>query len=167
MAIQDKLTIPPELLRGLEAPGDNIPRTAVMTGCPVAIVRQRLRSAQLRPTRQRILLGWLLFAKGNRHLSAEDLFEESRAARAYLSLATVYNTLNQFSDVGLLRKVAHVGGKTIYDTNPDSHHHFLVENDGTVIDIPHPSIGLGAIPEPPPGYRIVDVDVVIHLRKKA
>jgi Fur family iron response transcriptional regulator len=158
--------VPQELLRGLEAPRQSAASSTGQAVCPIARIRQSLNSANLRPTRQRMLLGWLLFARGHRHLSAEELFEEARAARAFLSLATVYNTLNQFSEAGLLRKVANVGGRAIFDTNPDIHHHFLVEHDGSVIDIPPSTISLGTIPEPPPGYRIVDVDVVVRLRKK-
>ncbi len=158
--------VPQELLRGLEASRQSTASSTGQAACPIARIRQSLNSANLRPTRQRMLLGWLLFAKGHRHLSAEELFEEARAARAFLSLATVYNTLNQFSEAGLLRKVTNVGGRAVFDTNPNFHHHFLCQHDGSVIDIPPSAIGLGAIPEPPPGYRIVDVEVVVRLRKK-
>ena len=75
-------------------------------GCPWHHVRAMLRKVGLRPTRQRMELGWLLFSKGDRHLTAEMLFEEASSARVPVSLATVYNTLNQFTDVGLLRQVA-------------------------------------------------------------
>lgn len=134
--------------------------------CPIAGLRDRLRAKGLRPTRQRMLLGWLLFSKGDRHISADDLYIESQAARAYLSVATVYNTLNQFSEAGLLRKVVTVGERTVFDTNTGDHHHFLVEGEGTVLDIHEDRIELGRLPEPPPGYRIVGVDVVIRIEKE-
>ena len=94
---------------------------------PVADVRTMLRKVGLRPTRQRMALGWILFAKGDRHLTAEMLFEEASKARVPVSLATVYNTLNQFTEVGLLRQVAVDGSKTYFDTNVSDHHHFFVE----------------------------------------
>lgn len=72
-------------------------------GCPFHDVRQKLRRVGLRPTRQRVSLGWLLFAKGDRHVSAEILYEEAMKARVPVSLATVYNTLHQFTEAGLLR----------------------------------------------------------------
>ena len=75
-------------------------------GCPWHDVRAMLRKVGLRPTRQRMELGWLLFSKGDRHLTAEMLFEEASNARVPVSLATVYNTLNQLTDAGLLRQVS-------------------------------------------------------------
>ena len=77
-----------------------------LAGCPVHVLREKLRAVGLRPTRQRTSLGWLLFAKGDRHISAEILFEEAMRARVPVSLATVYNTLHQFTQAGLLRELA-------------------------------------------------------------
>ena len=76
-----------------------------------------LRQAGLRPTRQRLALAELLFARGNRHLSAESLHEEALLQRVPVSLATIYNTLHQFTGAGLLREVAVDGSKTYFDTN--------------------------------------------------
>jgi Fur family iron response transcriptional regulator len=157
--------VPSELLRGFAPPEGVVVSTPAAAACPVAGLRDRLRQAGLRPTRQRMLLGWLLFGKGDRHISAEALFQESQAARAYLSIATVYNTLNQFSDAGLLRKVATVGERTVFDTNTGDHHHFLVEHEGMVFDIPDESIALAGLPKAPPGYRVVGVDVVVRIEK--
>lgn len=155
--------IPAELLRG-QGPEAH---QGGAVGCPVARLRERLRRAGLRPTRQRMLLGWLLFAGGNRHVSAESLFQESQAARSHLSLATVYNTLGQFSDAGLLRKVAAFGERAIYDTHIGDHHHFLVEGEGTVFDIPEDTLTIDNLPPPPAGYRVAGVDVVVRLERVA
>jgi len=65
----------------------------------------RLASAGLRPTRQRLALTELVFGRGERHLSAEDLHAEAIRAKVPVSLATVYNTLRRFTDCGLLREV--------------------------------------------------------------
>jgi Fur family iron response transcriptional regulator len=134
-------------------------------GCPVARLRQRLRDAGLRPTRQRMLLGWLLFGKGERHVSAELLFQEVNRVRASLSLATVYNTLNQFRDAGLLRQVNAGGTRAIYDTDTGDHHHFVVERDGTILDLPASAVTIGSLPDAPKGYRVVGVDVVVRLER--
>ena len=77
-----------------------------LTGCPWHDVKSMLRDVGLRPTRQRMALGWILFGKGDRHVTAEMLYEEATKAKVPVSLATVYNTLHQFTDVGLLRQVA-------------------------------------------------------------
>ena len=99
-------------------------------------VRTRLTSVGLRPTRQRLALAELLFSKGDRHVSAEGLHEEAIQQRVPVSLATVYNTLHQFTEAGLLREVAVDGSKTYFDTNLSDHHHYFIEGDNQVVDIP-------------------------------
>jgi len=130
-------------------------------------VRSRLRDVGLRPTRQRVALAEILFSHGHRHLSAEDLHAEALAAKVPVSLATVYNTLNQFTGAGLLREVAVEGTRTYFDTNTDDHHHFYVENENRVFDIPGAHVAIGELPPPPDGMEIVRVDVVVRLRPKA
>ena len=99
-------------------------------GCPLSDLRDRLRRAGLRPTRQRLSLGWLLFGRGDRHLTAEMLYDEAMRAKVPVSLATVYNTLHQFTEAGLLRQLAVDGSKAYFDTNPSEHHHFFLEEEG-------------------------------------
>ena len=130
-------------------------------------VESRLREADLRPTRQRVALANLLFAKGDRHLTAEDLHEEARAARIPVSLATVYNSLHQFTSAGLLRIVAAEGSRTYFDTNVSDHHHFIIEGDNTVIDIDEGRVTVNNLPEPPEGMEIAHVDVIVRLRRKS
>ncbi|MDR6954923.1 Fur family iron response transcriptional regulator [Ancylobacter sp. 3268] len=139
---------------------------ASRTGCPFHDVRHMLRDVGLRPTRQRLALGWLLFAKGDRHVSAEILHEEAIKARFPVSLATVYNTLHQFTEVGLLRELAIDGSKTYFDTNPSDHHHFFMEGENHLLDIPSAAVEVERVPEPPEGYEIARVDVVVRLRPK-
>ncbi|WP_434054571.1 MAG: Fur family transcriptional regulator [Roseibium sp.] len=126
-----------------------------------------LRTAGLRPTRQRVSLAELLYSKGDRHISAELLHEEAVAADVPVSLATVYNTLHQFTEAGLLREVAIDGNKTYFDTNVSDHHHFFIEGENRVIDIPGEGVGINAIPEAPEGMEIVRVDVVVRVREKS
>lgn len=127
---------------------------------------QRVRDAGLRPTRQRLALADLLFAKGDRHLSAEELHEEAVAAGVPVSLATVYNALHQFTDAGLLRILAVEGAKTYFDTNTSDHHHFFVEGENRIFDIMSGPVRITALPEPPEGMEIVNVDIVVRLRPK-
>jgi Fur family iron response transcriptional regulator len=129
-------------------------------------VRTLLRDAGLRPTRQRVALGDILYGRGHRHVSAEQLHEEALAARVPVSLATVYNTLHQFTEAGLLREVAIEGNKTYFDTNVSNHHHFYVEGENLVFDIPGDGVAIGAVPEAPEGMEVVRVDVVVRLRPK-
>jgi Fur family transcriptional regulator, iron response regulator len=136
-------------------------------GCPFNDLRQKLRRVGLRPTRQRVSLGWLLFAKGDRHVSAELLFDEATRARVPVSLATVYNTLHQFTEAGLLRELVIDGAKTYFDTDTSQHHHFVVDGENTVIDIPGSQIVLPNVPEVPEGFEVARIDVVVRLRRKS
>ncbi len=147
-------------------PGQTAPFHGLQ-GCPVHDLRTKLRQAGLRPTRQRVALGWLLFAKGDRHITAEKLYEEANAARVPISLATVYNTLHQFTEVGLLREIAVDGSKTYFDTNVLNHHHFLVEGTNALVDIPDSHISVGLLPEAPEGMEVTRVDVIVRLARKS
>ena len=137
-----------------------------LTGCPWHDVKSKLRDVGLRPTRQRMALGWILFAKGDRHVTAEMLYEEATRAKVPVSLATVYNTLHQFTEVGLLRQVAVDGSKAYFDTNNSEHHHFFVEDQNDLMDIPSTDVVVGKAPVPPEGYEIARIDVVVRLRRK-
>jgi Fur family iron response transcriptional regulator len=124
-----------------------------------------LRKAGLRPTRQRMVLGRLLFGSGDRHVTAEQLHAEVAAFGEHVSLATVYNTLHQFKRAGLVRELAIEGSKAYFDTNTSNHNHFLLESTGDLMDIPGDSIRVEGVPEPPQGMKITHVDVVIRLSK--
>jgi Fur family iron response transcriptional regulator len=137
-----------------------------LTGCPWHDVKSMLRSVGLRPTRQRMSLGWILFAKGDRHITAEMLYEEATKAKVPVSLATIYNTLHQFTEVGLLRQVAVEGSKAYFDTNASEHHHFFVEDANQLVDIPGAEVIVDKMPTAPEGYEISRIDVVVRLRKK-
>ena len=136
-------------------------------GCPVSQVRDRLRKAGLRPTRQRICLGWLLFGRGDRHVTADRLFEEAQNARVPVSLATVYNTLKQFTEARLVRQIAAEGRKTYFDTDLTDHHHFFLEGDKELVDAPGGLMRLAESPLVPEGYEIERVDVIVRLRKRS
>ena len=129
-------------------------------------IETRLRNVGLRPTRQRIALGDLLFAKGDRHLTVEELHEEAVAAGVPVSLATVYNTLHQFTEAGMIRVLAVESTKTYFDTNVSDHHHFFVEGENALVDIPNAEVMLDRLPTAPAGYEVARVDVVVRLKKK-
>nr|WP_293293730.1 Fur family transcriptional regulator [Oricola sp.] len=120
----------------------------------------------MRPTRQRVALAELLFAKGDRHLPAEELHGEALASGVSVSLATVYNTLHQFTEAGMLRILSVEGSRTYFDTNTSDHHHFYVEDEGEVLDVPVSDLTVKNLPEPPEGMEIANIDVVIRLRRK-
>lgn len=129
-------------------------------------LESRLRKSGLRPTRQRLALARLLFNGMDRHVSAEDLHREAVAARAGVSLATVYNTLNQFKSAGLLREVAIEGDRSYFDTNTSNHFHFFDENSGELSDVEADKIEVRGLPPLPAGTEITGMDVIVRIRKQ-
>ena len=125
--------------------------------------RDALKVVGLRPTRQRIELLHLLMSQGDRHVTAESLHLETRQSGISVSLATVYNTLNQFTDCGLLTRLAIEPGKTYFDTNNTEHHHFYDENLQTLTDVPFEAISCTRLPEPPEGKKVCGVDIVVRI----
>lgn len=132
-----------------------------------AQLRDRLHEAGLSATHQRLALGELIFGHGDRHLNAEQLRREAVAASIPVSLATIYNTLRQFSRAGLLREVMVDPTRSYFDTNLSEHHHFFHEEDGRLEDIPPGGLDVGDLPPPPSGTRIRSVDIIIRVGSEA
>lgn len=126
----------------------------------------KLRAVGLRPTRQRLGLAALLFGAEDRHVSAEELHEEAGAAGIRVSLATVYNTLHQFTELGLLRELSVDGARTYFDTNLGDHHHFFFEDDGKLMDIEGHTISVDGLPLPPDGAKLKRIDVVVRVSRR-
>ncbi|MCR9219314.1 MAG: transcriptional repressor [Alphaproteobacteria bacterium] len=134
---------------------------------PFADSLARLKEVGLRPTRQRLALAKLLFDAGDHHITAEQLHAAARSAGVKVSLATVYNTLHQFKDVGILREVVVEPGRSYFDTNVRPHHHFFHEGRGHLTDIPDEAVALTRLPDPPEGAEISRVDVIIRVNDRA
>ncbi len=137
------------------------PQLSSRQSCLTAV----LRMAGLRPTKQRVALAELLFAGSHRHVSAEALHLEAKNEQIGVSLATIYNTLHQFSQAGLVREINVDATKSYYDTNTSDHHHFYFEEENIVTDIPVDSIAITGLPDAPEGMEIANVDVVIRVKK--
>ena len=130
---------------------------------PYSQVINRLRSVDLRPTRQRIALARLLFDGADRHVTAEMLHAEAQEASIQVSLATVYNTLHQFTTVGLLREIVVDSQRCYFDTNTNDHHHFFFEGSNRLEDISGSNVVIYGLPDAPSGSTIKGVDVVVRL----
>jgi Fur family iron response transcriptional regulator len=129
-------------------------------------LEQKLREAGLRPTRQRLSLARLLFARGDRHVSAEQLHAEAAAARVSVSLATVYNTLNQFKSAGLLREIAIEGERSYFDTNTSNHFHFFDSAHQELMDFEADGVHVTGMPALPKGKTVDRIDVIVRLKDK-
>lgn len=129
--------------------------------------RSLLERYGLRATRQRLALARILFSKGNRHVTADSLAAEANALKMQTSLATVYNVLNLFAEVGIVRGLAVDGTKTIFDTNTSDHSHFYFDDTGQIEDLPLETMQIAQKVTPPEGYEIAKVDVIIRLRRRS
>jgi Fur family transcriptional regulator, iron response regulator len=127
---------------------------------------EKLRNSGLRPTQQRLALAELLFAKGDRHVCAEELHAEAVGANVPVSLATVYNTLNQFKSAGLLRELAIEGDRSYFDTNTSNHFHFFDNEKHELMDIVAEGVNVVGMPAIPAGKMIDRIDVIVRLRDK-
>jgi Fur family iron response transcriptional regulator len=133
------------------------------TPAPFAV--EKLRAAGLRPTRQRMELAAHLFRGDDCHVTAESLHDDVVASGIKVSLATVYNTLHQFTAAGLLRQVVVDAARGYFDTNTGDHQHFFLEDEGTLIDIPGEAIQVAGVPTPPAGMAVDRVDVVVRVKR--
>ena len=134
-----------------------------MDARPYSHVIETLRGASLRPTRQRIALAKLLFDDGHRHVTAEGLHADAQEAAIRVSLATVYNTLHQFTEAGLLREIVVDSQRCYFDTNTENHHHFFCEETNSLQDISGEDVVLSKLPAPPEGKSVKRVDIVVRI----
>ena len=122
-----------------------------------------LEKNNIRTTKQRMVLAKLLFEKGRRHISAEELFDEVKENDRKISLATIYNTQRQFTSLGLIREIVVDQNKSLYCTNNESHYHLYIEDEGKIVDIPTKNIDLN-ISSIPACLRLHDIDVIVRIR---
>jgi Fur family iron response transcriptional regulator len=132
---------------------------------PLSGVVKRLEETGLRPTRQRLALARLLFGGGDRHVTAEQLHAEAKANDVTVSLATVYNTLHQLTEVGLLRELVVSAGRSFFDTNVTEHYHFYAEADDLLYDIEEQDVELSSLPSAPQGFEVERVDIIVRVKE--
>ena len=125
-----------------------------------------LKSYGLKPTSQRGILSKLLFCGKDMHLCADDLKKLILKKGYKMSLATIYNNLQQFANVGLLQRRNVSNLKTYFDNNTSNHYHFYDEEKDTLIDIPTSSIKFNSLPKIPNNKKITSVELVININKK-
>lgn len=126
----------------------------------------RLRTAGLRPTRQRLAIATLLLDGRHRHVTADSIAEEISATGVRVAGATIYNVLKQFTAAGLLRRVMVRNDYSLFDTNTAHHHHFYRSDTDQLTDIPGDDVVMSRLPVAPDGSEILSVEVVVHLSPK-
>ena len=128
---------------------------------------QKLRSSNLRPTKQRLKICQFLFDREKTfHFTVESLNKKiNKNKDTKLSLATIYNTVEAFTNAGYLKEILTSKNKSYYDTNIKSHHHFYDEESKELTDIKYNQIKLSKVPVPPKGKKIKNLEVVIRIQK--
>lgn len=122
-----------------------------------------LKKSPLKATTQRLNLIKLLFRNGPAHFTAEEVYHEVNRKKIKVSLATIYNCLNQFKDNGIIKVVKTSSDKVYFDTNLRDHHHFYCQNSEQLIDIKEDYLTISKLPKLPKGKRFKSVDVVINI----
>ena len=124
---------------------------------------ERLRALDWRLTPQRRVIAEVM-GGDHVHLTAEEVLERARERLPEVSLATVYNALNELVSMGEVQQVDAGGGPTRYDPNiEDGHHHLVCLKCGELRDV-HPQ-GLDALELSRSqrfGYRIVNREVLFQ-----
>ena len=140
--------------------------SAIKVYDPMNIYHQAIKKIEgsgIRPTKQRRVLAKILFENGNRHVSADELFHDVKKEDRKISMATVYNTLKQFTSLGLVREIVVDQNKSLYCTNRKSHYHLYIEDEGKIVDIPTKNIDLN-IPSIPACLQLHNIDVIVRIR---
>ena len=127
------------------------------------IALKKIEESGIVPTKQRRILAKILFQNGNRHISAENLFDEVKKQDRKISMATIYNTLKQFTNLGLIREIVVDKNKSLYDTNNRPHYHLYIEDEGKIHDIPTDNINID-LPSVPACLTLHNIDIIVRVR---
>tara|TARA_Y100000590_G_scaffold363536_1_gene421266 strand:- start:893 stop:1309 length:417 start_codon:yes stop_codon:yes gene_type:complete len=126
---------------------------------------EKLRSAGLRPTKQRLQICRLLFDRNETfHFTISDISKTLKSQNyGKLSLATIYNTIHSFKKKGYLKEISINSDKSYFDTNTSNHHHFLDEKTNELVDLPINDVGDVKIKKSLPGKKIKSIEVLVKV----
>ena len=122
-----------------------------------------LETSPLKVTDQRIAMIKLLFVNGAAHFTAEDIYEIVNKKRIKISLATIYNCLNQFKECGIIKAIKVSSDKIYFDTNLEDHHHFFCIKSSKLIDVETSKVRISKLPKLPEGKKFKSVEVIINI----
>ena len=112
-----------------------------------------LKKSPLKVTTQRTRLIEILFKNGDNHFTAEDVHKEVNKNKYNISLATIYNCLNQFTKHEILKSVRMSSDKVYFDTNTEGHHHFFCKSTEKLSDIKYSDVKITNLPKIPKGKK--------------
>ena len=123
------------------------------------------RDLNVTPTKQRVDLAQIIFAK-KQHFTAADLINLTDKNKLNISMATVYNTLSLLEDKGMLKTINIDNELKFYDTNLDNHHHLYNTTMSTLTDIAHDKVTFAELPELPKTLEIESTELLIKVKNK-
>jgi Fur family iron response transcriptional regulator len=123
------------------------------------------RDLNVTPTKQRLDLAKLIFAK-KQHFTAADLISLADKNELNISMATVYNTLSLLEDKGMLKTININNELKFYDTNLENHHHLYNTTMSTLTDIAHDRVTFAELPELPKTLEIESTELLIKVKNK-
>ena len=124
-----------------------------------------LKQLELKPTSQRLAIIEQLLKKEKMHVTAEILRKKLEKNKISISVATIYNNLNELAQKGYIKKVLVNKNVMWFDTNLEEHYHFYDEERNQIIDIDSSEIDFSKLPKAPKGKMTKYIDVVIHIKK--
>ena len=129
---------------------------------------KKLRSAGLRPTRQRLDICEVLFdRKETFHFTIDDLRKILKTKlNTKMSIATIYNTINSFKHKGYIKEISLNSEKTYFDTNVTNHHHFYNETTNELIDFHDSDVEQLKLRKNLPGKKIKSIEVLVKVVNK-
>lgn len=126
---------------------------------------QALTEHGIQPSAQRVAVAdYVLYTTD--HPSADQVWAQVKRSFPVLSRATVYNTLNLFTEKGLLRELVLAEGKVVFDPKLDPHHHFLDEETGEIVDVPWSALDVRRV-HSLSGFDVREYQVVMRGKKSA
>ncbi len=119
-------------------------------------LKKRLLSHDIRPSKPRVaILKYLI--EHRTHPNVDSIYQALAPEISSLSKTTVYNTVDLFSEHGVIQRLTIDDKTTNYDADTSVHPHFLCQVCGAIYDMPEVT-DLSALPDAGP-HELHDIQI--------